>query len=520
MTRWAPALLGLLAAAPLAGQQPTAPSPTPLPARPTPAVSIRLEEALEQARRNSPTYRQTLNDAGPSRWSVRNAYATLLPSVDVSSSLGYTGSGQSTFGGTFFNQSSSSITSGYGVSFNYTLSGSTLTGPGQQKAAHRAVEEDITSAGETLRNEITIQYLAALQAVAQTDVARQQVQRNGDFLELARARHQVGQATLLDVRQAEVQKGQSDVALLRAQQTENEAKLELFRRIGIPAPVSPAEIALTDSFPVSEPVWDRAQLLGLAAERNPSLRALKAREQSAAWSVRAAKSRYLPTLSFNASLSGFTQEFTDEEILLDNRLGSALGTRDNCLFQNALIGALPGGAVPGFPNGGILDCNAFAGLDVTGTTLDPATRQQLIARNNVFPFDFTKQPFRASVQISLPIFDNFSRNLQLSQAQVAREDLAESVRARGLQVEADVHSRWLGVQTSYQAIRVQELNRVAAREQLSLAQDRYRLGTGSSLEVSDAQNAVQRAEGDYVNAVYEYHRAVAMLEFAVGRPLR
>jgi outer membrane protein len=124
------------------------------------------------------------------------------------------------------------------------------------------------------------------------------------------------------------------------------------------------------------------------------------------------------------------------------------------------------------------------------------------------------------VQISLPIFDNFTRNLQMSQAQVQRDDLTEGVRARGLQVEAEVHSRWLGVQTAYQAIQVQALARDAARDQLRLAQDRYRLGTGSSLEVSDGQNSVSRAEGDYVNAVYEYHRAIALLEYAVGRPLR
>jgi outer membrane protein TolC len=38
--------------------------------------------------------------------------------------------------------------------------------------------------------------------------------------------------------------------------------------------------------------------------------------------------------------------------------------------------------------------------------------------------------------------------------------------------------------------------------------------------VADAQNAVQAAEGDYVNAVYAYHKAIAALEAAVGRPLR
>ncbi len=67
---------------------------------------------------------------------------------------------------------------------------------------------------------------------------------------------------------------------------------------------------------------------------------------------------------------------------------------------------------------------------------------------------------------------------------------------------------------------MQAQSRDAARDQLRLAQDRYRLGSGTALEVSDAQNSVQRAEGDYVNAIYDYHKALAALEAAVGRPLR
>jgi outer membrane protein TolC len=46
------------------------------------------------------------------------------------------------------------------------------------------------------------------------------------------------------------------------------------------------------------------------------------------------------------------------------------------------------------------------------------------------------------------------------------------------------------------------------------------VGAGTALEVSDAQAAVQQAEGDYVNAVYDYHKAITALEAAVGRPLR
>ena len=89
-----------------------------------------------------------------------------------------------------------------------------------------------------------------------------------------------------------------------------------------------------------------------------------------------------------------------------------------------------------------------------------------------------------------------------------------------LRIRTEVNTRYLALNASYKAIGVQAQSRDAARDQLRLAQDRYRLGSGSSLEVTDAQNAVQRAEGDYIAATYAYHRAVAILEAAVGRPLR
>ena len=495
--------------------------PTPIPARPQPTVSVSLAEAFDQARRNSPAYRQALNDAGPASWGVRNAYGTLIPSVDVSSGMSYTGSGRTTFGGTTFQQNSPSLSSSYAVSFNWRLSGAELTAAGQQKATRSAVDMDIANALEVLRSDITSQYLTALQSVAQTDVARQQVQRNADFLALARARYQFGQATLLDVRQAEVLKGQSDVTLLRAQQTENEAKLELFRRMGAFITTPPDQIALTDSFPVAAPQFDQQQLLAMAREENPTLKAFRARTTAAVWGLRSAKSQFLPTISASASLAGFTQQFTNESLFLGARLNSAQQTADNCRFQNALIGSLPNGGIAGYPNGGLIeDCNSFANLDATGQELDPAFRQQLVDGNRVFPFSFARQPFQMSVRVSLPIFDGFSRNLQISQARAAREDLEESVRAQQLTVETSVVARLLAVQNNYQAIQVQETSRVAAREQLRLAQDRYRLGAGSSLEVSDAQTAVARAETDYVTAVYEYHRSIAQLELAVGRPLR
>jgi outer membrane protein len=476
-------------------------------------VSLTLDEALRQARANSPTYRQTLNDASPARWGVRNAYGSLLPSVQVSSDLGYTGSGDANLGSGFIQPTSAFITSGYSLGLRWDLSGRALTAPAQQKALQRATEEDITGAGVALTEEISTQYLNTLQATAQVGVARQQVRRNEDFLTLAKARYRVGQATLLDVRQAEVTKGTSDVALLRAVLAENQAKLDLLRRMGVEPPVAIERIVLPDSFPVTPPAFQVDSLLALAERHNPVLRSLKAREHAAGLDVRAAKADFLPSLSMQAGWGGFTQQFTDENLLLNQSLGSAQGQATDCLYNNQIRSGLSlGGETP--------NCYSAAGLvDGGGALLDPVA-QQIRSQNDVFPFHYTGQPFQANLVLSLPIFTGFSRSLRLSQARADQDDADEEVRARRLLVRTDVHARHLALQTSYQAIAVQAASRDAARDQLRLAQDRYRLGAGTALELSDAQNAVQRAEGDYITAVYDYHKAIAALEAAVGRSLR
>jgi outer membrane protein len=508
MIRWC----GLLASAcllhcPAAAQDSTQAAPPPR------VVTLSLAEAIRQARAHSPTYRQTLNDAAPARWGVRNAYGSLLPSVTASSDIGYTGSGQSNFGGGLTLPTSAFVTSGYSLGLQWELSGRALTAPAQQKALQRATEEDISGAGIALTSEISTQYLNTLQAAAQVVVARQQVRRNEDFLALAKARHRVGQATLLDVRQAEVTKGTSDVTLLRAALAENEAKLDLLRRMGVEPPVAVDQITLSDSFPVTPPGFQLDSLLALAERQNPVLRSLRAREHAAGLDVRAAKTEFLPSLSLQAGWSGFTQQYTNENLLLGQNLAEAQGQAADCNYNNSVRSALSlGGVVP--------NCFAASGLyDGGGAFLDPV-QQQILSQNDVFPFHYTGQPFRANLTVSLPIFTGFSRSLRLSEARAQQDDADEETRARRLLVRSDVQARYLGLETAYQAISVQASSRAAARDQLRLAQDRYRLGASTALELADAQNAVQRAEGDYITAIYDYHKAIAALEAAVGRSLR
>jgi outer membrane protein TolC len=438
-----------------------------------------------------------------------------MPNLSVSGGMDYVGSGQSNFGQGFTRATSAQIGSSYSAGFSWQIDGGRIVGPKQQRANRRAVDDEIQSEGNNLQFSVTNQYLTTLQATAQVAVARQQVERNQAFLDLARAKYQVGQGTLIEVRQAEVQKAQSEVALLRNVQTEDEAKLELFRLMGTTPPDGQlSEVVLSDSFPVEEPHFELNELLTLATEQNPALRALDSRRRAASVGV-TAKTAYLPSLSLRGGWSGFTQQQTDNGLLIQQSLLGAQGSAAGCIYQDSIRTAL------GFPGVvGTTGCYTSAGLDPTGTSLDPRVRSQIESANNKFPFSFTKQPFSASLTISLPLFTGFGRSLALQQAREVEQDADESVRAEGLQLRTDVQGRWLGLDAAYRAIGVQSASRDAARDRLRLAQDRYRLGSGTALEVSDAQNAVQQAEGDYVNAIYAYHKSLAALEAAVGRPLR
>jgi len=486
-----------------AAQQPTTPRNPSAPAQVT-SAGLSLADAIAVAREKNPAYRQAENNRGPAAWGVRNAYSSLLiPTFTAAGSMSYTGPGSQTFLAQSFSQSVSTVSSFYDLGLSWQLSGTTLSQPGLMKAQQRATDADIAGAENLLITGIKQQYLTVLQALAQADLARKTLQRNEEFLKLAQARYGVGQATLIDVRQAQVARGQAEVGLLRAQTAVNVEKLRLFEQMGVTPPIDVATVQLTDSFSVQAPQWQLSDLLTMAEQQNPSLKALRAREGAAGWSVRAATSSYGPTLSVSAGWSGFTQQFTDVDPLIFNAQASYASQYSECQDNNTIR------ANAGLPPN---DCGGF----IWGASNEQALRD----RNSVFPFHFTQQPFQARLTVSLPIFTNFAQQLRVSEARAQHGDLEESVRARGLAVHTEVSQAFLTLQTAFRTVGLQDTNLSAAREQLQLATERYRVGSGTFFELLDAQVAALRAESDAVNATYDYHKALAALEAAVGRSLR
>ena len=368
-----------------------------------------------------------------------------------------------------------------------------------------AAQADVLGAETFLVTAVTQQYLTVLQARDNAEVAQQQLQHDEQFLKLAQARYDVGRASLIDVRQAQVARGAAEVSLLRARTAVQVEKLRLFQQIGVSAPVDLGTVQLTDTFSVQTPTWQLSDLLLMAEQQNPSLKALRERERAAGWGVKAASSSWGPSVALSAGWSGFTQKLSDINPTIAGARASAAADSATCAYANSAW-FNTGSGQP------LLDCTQYA--------FSPGTEQALRDQNGRYPFHFTPQPFQARLTVTIPLWGNFHQPLLVSQAKAQQQDLQESVRARGLQVQTDVSQAYLTLETAFQTIAIQDTNRTAAREQLQLATERYRVGSGTFFELLDAQVAALRAETDYINAVYDYHKALAALEAAVGRPLR
>jgi outer membrane protein TolC len=66
---------------------------------------------------------------------------------------------------------------------------------------------------------------------------------------------------------------------------------------------------------------------------------------------------------------------------------------------------------------------------------------------------------------------------------------------------------------------LEESNLELARDQLRLAQERYRVGSAAFIELREAEAVMARADREYLSAVYTFQESLTALEEAVGQKL-
>jgi len=465
-------------------------------------VSLTLEEAIALAQRNNPVFLSQANDRSAADAAVRSARGAFLPSADASFAARYQQGGQQVFNGLSFSNSSATRQSSYDLSLNYRINSATFVNPRAAVANRNAVEADITGAAEQLRAAVTQQYLTVLQAQARAALQDTLVNTAQVQLDLAKAKVAVGSGTILDVRSAEVALGRAQVAQLTEQNNVEVEKLRLYQQMGVPQPTG---VVLTTEFRLDTPMFSLDSLLELARRANPAIVALRSRERAADLNTKVAKAAYTPTLSLSTGWGGNSYEYADPNFLVNQARNGALSSFASCMTTDSIrtgAGMQPFGCSG--PKYNFTDAQAQAIRDA----------------NNQFPFRFNRAPMSFSAVLSIPVFDNFNREQRVEQAQIDRDNARLNVRARELQMTADVTQAYLNLVAAQRTVELQEVNAQRAREELAYATERYRVGAATFLDVTTSNGTFVQAQVDRINSIYDYHRSFAALEAAIGRPLR
>jgi outer membrane protein len=468
----------------------------------TSGPALTLDQAIAMAVRHNPTHLSVVNDRRNATASRKAAYGALLPTFGASISGSFQQSGATPIQGVQFAVSSDVYQSFYQLGLSYTLNLASFVNPRLQNANVRAADADIVGSRITVQSTVTQDYLTVLQDLAKAQLQDTLIAQASLQLDLAKAKMAVGSGTQLDVSKAQVTLGQAQVAALQARNQVEIDKLRLFQEMGVP---QPPNVQLTTQFTVQAPTFSVDSVIDLARAQNPTLNALRVRSDAAKLNVTSQRAAYFPTLQIQTGVSGYTYQYANADFLVNQYRTGITQSAASCFTNDSIrMGA-------GLPS---------TSSQCAGIVFNPQTAAQIRSANQQFPFNFTRQPFGVSATFSLPIFNGFQREQQVEQAEVSQNDADYRARAQELQLTADVTAAYLTLQTQVRTVTLQEQNAAQARQQLDLAEVRYKAGAATYLDIADAQATYSQAENDRINAIYQFHKAFAALESAVGHPLR
>jgi outer membrane protein len=120
------------------------------------------------------------------------------------------------------------------------------------------------------------------------------------------------------------------------------------------------------------------------------------------------------------------------------------------------------------------------------------------------------------MQVNFDIFSGGRKRAEIDDAFNSLEAVQQQNQRTWQVIYLEIQQAFLELNQAENLIEALEKSLENARENFRLAKGRYEVGLSSNLEFTDAQQALNKAQLDYISAVYDYQVARARVEQATG----
>ncbi len=276
----------------------------------TPVDTVALTEAVERALEVNPQMVQARTSLGTAEFSTSQAYASMLPSLSVSSGTSLSSAQRYDPNlGTTLNTSTTSYSAGISSGMDLFAGGRNLAAVRSAQASENAARATVVTRRFSVALTAKQAFFAVLRSQELIELNRERIDQAEQNLAAAERREQAGRATRSDVLRARLELSNARQALLEAQTQLRTNMYTLGQTVGVRGPVA----TVTPETLAPTPLAMSAEALReLVVDQAPAVESAVAQVSVAEAGLSQSRASYFPSLSMSGAYN-----WSNDELGLD-----------------------------------------------------------------------------------------------------------------------------------------------------------------------------------------------------------
>ncbi|MFO7892916.1 MAG: TolC family protein [Longimicrobiales bacterium] len=273
----------------------------------TPVDTVDMAEAVDRALEVNPQMVQARTSLGTAEFGTKQAYASMLPSLSLSSGTSLSSAQRYDPSlGTTLNSQSRSYSAGINSGMDVFAGGRNLAGVRSARASEHAAEATVVTRRFSVALSAKQAFFAVLRSGELIELSRRRIEQAEQNLSAAERRQEAGRATRSDVLRSRLELSNARQALLEAQTQERTNMYALGRTVGIRGPVAARIPERLEPEPLA---MSQQALRELVADQAPTVESATAQVSVARAGLSQSRAQYFPSLSVSGGYNWSNDEF-------------------------------------------------------------------------------------------------------------------------------------------------------------------------------------------------------------------